>query len=289
MIKTMWRSALNKRTFGALLEAGRPLVAHAGIDQLRLRTAPEGVPAGTSLHGIQFPGETSNLIEVPRWTEHDVLDQLGANSCVANAIMRAERSTLIGRHGLDPRSVPLGSRLHVYFFARYVLGMHALDDGCYPSVAIQQMAARGVPPEEAWPYSMAAVNRQPGVKSRWDGAERRGVRGTYLVYEQGPARLERIRSAHASGRSVTLTLPVYTDMMRGFSPLLRWPLRGSTLYGYHHVELGGTVHSAGQWWGLCANSWGQGFGAGGFFAVDETYLLEQASSVCVVDPEEPVR
>lgn len=290
-MRALWRTARRTRAMGALPELARPLVGLPDTDALRLSLAPKTTVADgvTSWAGIEFGSQVRSTCEVPWWRDHPVLDQLGANSCVANAMMRAEVSTLTGRHALPVGSVPLGSRLFAYYWARYKVGMQSLDDGSFPSVAMEQIAARGVPVESAWPYRMLALNTKPGAQSRWDSSERRGIRGSFMVYDVGQHRIDRIRAVHASGRSMTMTLPVYGHLAAAKSALLRWTDRGEYLLGYHHVELGGTLYADGQWWGLCCNSWGADAHADGFFAIDEQYLLEQASSLCVLDPEEPAR
>lgn len=288
MLETLWRTARGKRVCGALLESGAPRAAHMPLDALGLKSAGVGVDirAGSGIHGIALPNAITDLVEVSGWAKHDVLDQLGANSCVANAMARAEVSTLVSRYGLDPASVPLGSRLSLYYWARAAVGLQTVDGGCFPSVALQQMAKMGLPPESSWPYSMARVNRRPGIASMWDGSQRRGVRGTYMIPDEATDRLKQARSAHASGRSVTMTIPVYSGFHDGIS-VFRWAARGDTLRGYHHVELVGTFVSESQSWGLCVNSWGESAHTFGAFVLDEPYLLEQASSFCVLDPEEP--
>ena len=288
MIKTLWRTARGQRVCGALLERGAPRAAHMPLDALGLKSAGAGgeLRAGSGIHGINMPNAITDLVEVTNWDLHGILDQLGANSCVANAMARAERSTLAARYGIDATTIPLGSRLAIYYWARSAMGLQQSDSGCFPSVALQQMAKIGVPPEESWPYKMSRVNSRPGLAAMWDGAQRRGVRGTYMIPDEATDRMKQIRASHASGRSVTMTLPIYNGFNDGLS-VFRWATRGDALRGYHHVELVGTFSSEHQSWGICVNSWGSTAHTRGAFVVDEQYLLEQSSSLCVIDPEEP--
>lgn len=287
-IHARWRQLRGLRTCGALPEF-RPQVTHPDIDRLGLPGASRSwLPVDGGWAGIALPSGARALLEVPRWTQHPVLDQKGANACVLNADMRAERSTLMGRYGLTIEQAPLGSRLYGYWFARRASRIEGVDGGCYPSVALDELSLHGVPPERMFPYKMGLVSRRPPAAARWDALQRRGVRGTYMLHDRGEARIDALRATHSSGRSVTLTLPVYRDLVLNAPTRLEWRKRGAPTGGYHHVECGGTVWGDGQWWLLCCNSWGSGVHSGGFFIADQAYAHE-ASSLCVIDPEEPAQ
>lgn len=286
MIKTLWRGFRGYDTYGAFLERGAPRVAHKPLDVLGLKAAGVGTGSSRDIHGILMPHEVSGLVEVPHWNDVPVFDQEGTNSCVWCAITQAELITLSGRYALDLRTIERGSVLFGYRMTRGRMGLPIRDTGCYPSEALKVLADEGLPPESAWPFNQAKVNWLPGAKARWDAVDRRGVRGTYTIQDSSTDKIKQMRAAFASGRAVTFTIPIYSGFS-GSDSIMRWSKAGDTLRGYHHVCAACSFESEGQYFTGVCNSWGKHAHTGGRLVLDEEYITKQASSMLVIDPEEP--
>ena len=215
-----------------------------------------------------------------------VLDQLGTSSCVAQALLDEETTTLRARYGLT--DVKLGSRLQLYRGARLLAGGPIVDMGCHPSDALKWLEQNGIAPEHAWPFSVRKVNAKPPVSARWDARQRRGVRGTFMASDRGDALIDVLRATLASRRAACLGIPVDQAMkVRAGSDHIHWENRGATV-GYHMVGLVRLEYESGQWWGRIKNSWGPGWRDGGYAYLSEGYLRHPIACA-IVDPEEPAR
>ena len=210
----------------------------------------------------------------------EVLDQGPTNSCTANAILDAERTTLHALYGVQ---APLGSRLLAYFFGRKSDGFHTVDEGAMPYSVLQAIAEYGICPESVWPFKTANVNRQPPVRAIWDARGRRGIRKSYRVYSRGDDRISAVRAAIASRRAFTLDIPVDDSFAYGREMFYDWDKRGP-VRGYHLVE-GVSVREDGAL--EIKNSYGTDWGLGQGYAWLSVEFLLNASSVLVHDPMEP--
>lgn len=213
-----------------------------------------------------------------------VLDQRSTSSCVAHAIVDAERTTLRARYLLD---APLGSRLQLYYDARFRDSLHREDDGCYPSAAIAALETNGIAPETQWPFDPAKVQTKPPASAVWDARERRGMRDTYAIHETGDALVTGMRAALNAKRALTMQIAVDRDMMSSNgATLIEYGEMGPIL-GYHLVEVVALVDEGGPAVEI-KNSWGSGWRERGYAVLDFGFL-QHTQSVYVIDPREPAR
>jgi len=210
-----------------------------------------------------------------------VRDQFGTSSCVAQAILDAEVTTLRARYGI---SAEIGSRLQLYRGARVLSGGPIVDLGCHPSDALRWLDKNGIAPESQWPFSVVKVNAKPPVSARWDARERRGVRGSYMAYDRGDQLVEVFKSTLASMRVPCIGIPVDEAMLANRGPeRLKWENRGVPV-GLHMVNIVALDYLDGEWCGRIRNSWGPLWRASGYAYVSQGYLMHPVSA-CVVDPE----
>ena len=154
----------------------------------------------------------------------EVLNQGKLGSCTANATMQAIRASHVLQWkalGL-PGVPPLGSRLWLYFLARALNGETAVDAGTFLRCCFQVLNENGFCPESAWPYSDAgnAWHTIPNLSARREAADQRAhgdVTGEsfayFRIYEEGDARLERVKRALGSRQLVVFGMNVSDEFV----------------------------------------------------------------------------
>jgi len=273
-VGTFRRALGRKRAFGWIPDERHPRGERnvAEFDKLGLSSA-RAVTATSGYRSLAVYGGPNPL-------------QPPTNSCVLHLMASAERRTLHARYGVRGE---LGSRLAPYFWTRWKDGLHRFDDGCYPSTAVEVYAENGVVLESAWPFDWRKVNVKPPASVVWDARQRRGVRGTYRIYDRGDALFEALAAAHHAGISVGFGFEVGSDLAEGNEEWrFEWGDRGG-FQGRHMVELVALAYVDGQLWGQIANWWpwwglGSSDTEGGYAWLDQEYL-EHASDWTLVDPD----
>jgi len=194
-----------------------------------------------------------------------VLDQGGLGSCVANAVLQAVRASHV-RQGVDMPA--LGSRLMLYYLARAQLGETQVDGGTFIRLAFESLNRFGFAPETMWPYTDQGEQwrTKPGNEvfhAAHDQRSRAAVPTRYYrIYETGFDRVAVVKLALAAGYLVAFGSPVSLAFCRGelgTAPL--GPFAESTWAGRHAQTI--VDHEGDRF--RVVNSWGTGFGDGGFW------------------------
>jgi C1A family cysteine protease len=206
----------------------------------------------------QLPPETDLRAEMP-----PVYDQGQLGSCTANAIgaaMEYERN----RQG-EADFMP--SRLFIYYNERAIEGTTGSDAGAQIRDGIKVVNNEGVCPEAIWPYDLAMYTVRPPkrcyVAARTDLA---------VQYESVQA-LGDLKDALASNLAVVFGFTVYESFestavaSSGVVPL---PQPGEQVVGGHAVLAVGYSDPKAQV--IVRNSWGSGWGDGGYFYLPYEYL-----------------
>lgn len=197
-----------------------------------------------------------------------VYDQGQLGSCTANAIAAAVEFDLL-KEG-KPDMMP--SRLFIYYEERVVEHTVESDAGARIRDGIKVVATVGVPPESDWPYDISKFAQKPPAQAFTD-APRHKVSSYSRVMQD----LTQMKSCLASGLPFVFGFSVYDsfesqDVARtGVVPMPN--LQTEKLQGGHAVLAVGYDDSQQRF--IVRNSWGPGWGMGGYFTMPYAYLMSR--------------
>lgn len=197
-----------------------------------------------------------------------VYDQGDLGSCTANAIA--------GAIEFDQRKEELAkpftpSRLFIYYNERSLEGTVATDSGAMIRDGIKSVASQGVCPEPMWPYVDGQFAIQPPGPCYKAAKLHPAV--SYSRLEQVPGQL---KACLASGYPFVFGFTVYEgfeDEAVAHTGVASMPEAGETVLGGHAVMAAGYDDAHGRF--LVRNSWGSGWGMGGYFTIPYAYLTDE--------------
>ena len=179
------------------------------------------------------------------------------------------------------------SRLFLYKATRNL--MHASgDSGAYLRTTMGALAVFGVPPEEYWPYDIAAFDREPGAFCYAFAQNYQAIQ--YMRLDppgtSGAALLNSVKSHLAAGLPAMFGFTVYASINQaGPSGGIPFPCPGEKAVGGHAIVAVGyddgiqirnpncTAPST-QGAILIRNSWGAGWGDHGYGWLPYDYVLK---------------
>lgn len=217
-----------------------------------------------------------------------VLDQGAIGSCVANAGMQALRAAQIRARMAQGASLeraialsPLGSRLMAYFLARATHGDASNDSGTYPRAFFQVVTKFGFCPEDVWPYDVFRFTQTPPHTAFRAAFDQQAPTEYRKIFESGYARVDAIKQAIADDYLVVFGTDVSQPFVNGewgYGDPLPPPV-GMRIAGGHALCVTGYDGDNFE----IVNSWGSGFGDGGFFRMSADYLAwEQTRDLWIV-------
>jgi C1A family cysteine protease len=218
---------------------------------------------------IADSSELKILDEVdPRADLPEVFDQGHLGSCTANAVAAAvEYDAKL--NGSDPGSL---SRLWIYYYERKLEGAPAdQDTGAHGRDGFKVCEKLGVPLEQDWPYVIASFSEQPPA-SLDDEARQHRISNYRVV----PRNLDSMKAVLSNKQTIAFGFSVYESFessevaQSGIVPL---PSRNEKVLGGHEVLLVGYLRDQSNY-GLVRNSWGSGWGMGGYFLMPWAYFLD---------------
>ena len=210
-----------------------------------------------------------------RFGDFAVYDQQLLESCSANAIAGAFEFLQRKTGGKD-RLTP--SRLYIYYREREAEGTTKMDSGASLRTGIKVMNKYGAPPETDWPYDVRRFADAPpsfltGKAEQFQALSYRRVARDFGDPASG------ILTALTQGYPVIFGFSVY-ESYRDAEESGRWPLPGlgervefghaALIVGYEPVD--GKTHA------ICRNSWGAGWGEGGYFRMPMEYVANPGLS-----------
>ena len=212
-----------------------------------------------------------------------VFDQLNVGACTGNGIASELEAQQI-KQGL---LLTVLSRLMVYFDERAMEGTVSQDAGASIRDGIKSVATQGACPETMWPYDPAKFADKPPAECYAAALKFKALK--YLRVGQSE---QGIKAALAASRGIVIGISVYDSFESdevantGIVPM---PGPDESLLGGHCVRLVGfTDHGlpdipAQHFIGM--NSWGDGWGLKGFFAIPYEYVLhpELCSDLWVIE------
>lgn len=190
-------------------------------------------------------------------------DQKRLGSCVAHAGQTAIEITY-ERAG---RRVDL-SRMYLYYFVQQTGGTLGTDGGGYTSMLGRIVNSAGVCLETTWPYDENQLGQMPSVAA---STEARNLFPAGCADYSSVGGLVGIKRALNRGQPCPLTMFVHDDFMALGKDwrLHSWDVSTNPV-GLHAVCVIGYDDAAKRL--LCENSWGSGWGDGGFFGIPYDYF-----------------
>jgi C1A family cysteine protease len=212
----------------------------------------------------------------PRDDMPAVYDQGQLGSCTANAVAAA----LEYNNRLDNNDAGTPSRLFIYYFERKLEGSPAdQDTGAFGRDGFKVAKRWGVPPDEEWPYSDANpgdFQKEP-PKNVMDDAAKHKLTETYRAV---PRSVDSFKAVLSNKQTCAFGFTVYESFesaevaKTGIVPM---PGRGEGVLGGHEVLMVGYLKDEPNY-ALVRNSWGDGWGLGGYFLFPWAYVLSQLAS-----------
>lgn len=202
-----------------------------------------------------------------------VYDQLQIGSCTANAI-----AALLEYRHLREGGTPLTpSRLFIYYCERVLEHTTKEDAGAEIRDGLKVVSKTGAPPESDWPYvdDGKTFAKRPPAKAYKDGKVFKA-----LAYARVPQAQLALQTILAEGTPVAFGFTVYASFesqsvaVTGIVPMPA----GEAILGGHAVALVGYKTISGQLYFKVRNSWGPGWGLGGYFYMPAAFVLDASLS-----------
>ena len=196
-----------------------------------------------------------------------VYDQGDLGSCTANAIAAAVE--------FDQRKQKLAqtftpSRLFIYYNERALEGTTSTDSGAMIRDGIKAVASQGACAEPMWPYVEQKFAVCPTAQ-----CYKAGKMHPAVEYSRIAQALSQLKSCLAAGYPFVFGFTVYESFESdavahsGVAPM---PADGETTLGGHAVMAAGYDDASSRF--LVRNSWGTGWGMGGYFTLPYAYLTD---------------
>jgi C1A family cysteine protease len=211
-----------------------------------------------------------------------VYDQEQIGSCTANAIGAAFEFE-ITKQGL-PDFMP--SRLFIYYNERAMEGTTGTDSGAQIRDGVKSVATLGVCPETEWPYDGTPANsdgtfpaNDPAGEKPTDPCYKDALSNRATTYSRVIQNLDQMRGCLAAGYPFVFGFTVYSsfegqDVAK--TGVVSMPTPDEQVVGGHAVLAVGYDDASQAF--IVRNSWGTGWGQGGYFTMPYAYLTTRALS-----------
>lgn len=197
--------------------------------------------------------------------EPPIYDQGQLGSCTGNGIA-AEVQFVRRKQGLKPDFIP--SRLFIYYNERAMEGTINVDAGAMIRDGMKSVTSQGVCPESDWPYDTTQFTTRPS-----DVAYKVALHDRTLAYYRVTPTEHYLKNCLALGYSFVFGVSVYSSF-EVVGPDGQVPMPDPSrenIVGGHCMRCVGN-HDASRRF-IVRNSWGTGWGDGGYCYMPYEYLL----------------
>jgi C1A family cysteine protease len=232
------------------------------------QSPPDMLDQPADLVGLPIHDEVDPRGEMPA-----PYDQGQLGSCTANAIAGAVEYDAI----LDDRHFGTPSRLFLYFEERKRERTTGTDSGAYGRDGFKVLRKEGVPPETDWPYDITRFTQPPPASAYVDARANRIPRYVHpgLGNRNAEDRKDALKRVLSNKQTVAFGFIVFESFESAEvakTGIVPQPEHGEKVVGGHEVLLIGYLKDEPEY-ALCRNSWGEGWGIGGYFLLPWSYLL----------------
>ena len=196
-----------------------------------------------------------------------VYDQGELGSCTANAIAAAIEFDQKKQKMAQPFTP---SRLFIYYNERAMEGTIATDSGAMLRDGIKSIASQGACPEVMWPYVEQHFSERPPAPCYKAGKAHPAVAYSRLAQD-----LMRMKTCLAQGYPFVFGFTVYESFecdQVAHTGIATLPSASETALGGHAVMAVGYNDASSTV--LVRNSWGSGWGMGGYFTLPYDYITD---------------
>jgi hypothetical protein len=206
-------------------------------------------------------------------------NQLSLNACAGNATadsiemaMRITEAAQAAAQNRAPAEIPQMSRLFVYSMSRMLQDTDGdghndlnLDQGTYIRLCFDVLSRFGICREETWPYLTDKVFISPSMKAQREAVGHR-IHSYYRIRSFNQDRVDEVVSALRANHPVVFGTQIDASFEK---------ISNSTPVGPPTAPLGGHAMIIVGYIGgnfLIKNSWGTGWGDGGFCMMTPDYI-----------------
>jgi hypothetical protein len=200
-------------------------------------------------------------------------DQSQLGSCAGFAVNQIVRGEMVRTGSVNPE---FPSVLWTYELALIRQGDEGRDVGTNLGTCMDVLSEFGYPPESCMPYIVETFGKRPSPEVWRNSVDQRANGGLcyYPIVEIGSSRVRAVRQALTEGHLVAFGTQVSERFCSEQPPaLVDVPGSSDAIAGGHAMVWTGFEAIAGERPRYrVVNSWGAGFGDGGFFWMSEEYL-----------------
>ena len=207
--------------------------------------------------------EKDGVIDLRKWCS-PVENQRELGSCVGNSVVGALEFLQV-RDGIPHKDL---SRLFVYYNSRLMHGSQEIDGGTYIRLAIGTLSSLGTCSELKWPYDVSKVFVRPSWGS-YREAYANKVGSYYRIVGTGEERIRQVKVAIQTANPVVFGVSIdkqFLELRNEQAPMLN----SDEVVGAHAMMICG--YDEGRKCLIVRNSWGTGWGSGGYCLMPYGYL-----------------
>jgi C1A family cysteine protease len=198
----------------------------------------------------------------------ELYDQGELGSCTANAIAAAFEFDLL-KQGLTDF---MPSRLFIYYNERVIEGTVDSDSGAMIRDGIKSVNRQGVCPEDEWKYDISVFAQKPPDQCYTDALNHQ-----VTSYQRVPRVLNQMKGCLAHGLPFVFGFSVYASFESdevGSTGVVPMPNTATEDFLGGHAVLAVGYDDTDQRF-VVRNSWGDGWGMGGYFTMPYAYLVDR--------------